>query len=112
MTLDELHGAWQRWMHRRDMNVDLPIVDELTRERIMARLMYIPEPDPVPDDWLEWAAETMPRVAHHAGLVSLHELAQDDEGLQRELALFDRAMKDHHFQRSINTVTPEMKAGW
>lgn len=112
MTLDELHAAWLRWMHRKDIEADLAVVDELTLARIQERLMYIPLIDPPPEDLLAWFAENTPRLVHHAGLVSLHQLAQDDEGLSRELGLFDQAMKDHHFRRSIDRGPAVMPAGW
>ena len=103
VTLDDMHAAWLRWMHRMDLETDLAVVDDLTYERIRDRLMYgLPDAaiDPVTN--LSALCVLMPRVVHHAGLVSLHELAQDDEGLSRELGLLDGAITDWHFRRSID----------
>lgn len=94
----ELLVAWVRWMHRNDLQADLNTVMELTKNRITMRLMYQPDPNTTLDESIALA----PTVWHHAGLCSLHQLAQDDEGLQREMVLFKEAIRDHHFRRSID----------
>ena len=100
MTLAEMREAWLRWMHRRDLEADLATVQDLTLARITQRLMY-PAPEAGWD--IDELVEAMPTVWHHGGLMSLHELAQDDEGLSRESQLFDQAVTDWHFRNSIDT---------
>jgi hypothetical protein len=63
--------------------------------RIAERQMYA-GPIPLPEEG--------PRLWLHAGLVSLHELAQDDEGLARERELLERAEIDWHFRHSMSTT--------
>ena len=100
MTLDDMRAAWLRWMHRVDLSADLDTVQELTFARITQRLMY-PAPEAGWD--IDELVEAMPTVWHHGGLMSLHQLAQDDEGLAREGQLFDQAVTDWHFRNSIDT---------
>jgi hypothetical protein len=99
MTLSDLRAAWLRWMHRKDLEADLDTVQELTLARITQRLMY-PAPEAGWD--IDELVEAMPTVWHHGGLCSLHELAQDDEGLGREAQLFESAITDWHFRNSID----------
>ena len=99
MTLDDIHAAWLRFMHRRDIEADLATIDELAAERIATRIMV---------DDLAPTPEQSPRLWLHAGLASLHELAQDDESLQREAALFEAAAVDYHFRWSQDNVIPTM----
>jgi hypothetical protein len=95
MTMDEIHAAWLRWMHRNDLAADLATVETMAAARIAERQMHLGDP-PLPED--------APRLWLHAGLVSLHELAQDDEGLMREQELLERAEVDWHFRRSFDTT--------
>jgi hypothetical protein len=100
MTIEEIRAAWLRWMHRNDLEADLATVETMAHERIAERLMYATDGvEPWPP-----APETAPRLWLHAGLVSLHQLAQDDEGLMREQELFERAAVDWHFRRSFETL--------
>ncbi len=41
------------------------------------------------------------RIPLHLGLVYLHELAQDDEGMMREMARADDAIRDYAMKYSI-----------
>ena len=95
MTIAEIHAAWLRWMHRNDLEADLATVETMAAARIAERQMHLGDP-PLPED--------APRLWLHAGLVSLHQLAQDDEGLMREQELLERAEVDHHFRRSFDTT--------
>lgn len=108
MTIDEIRAAWLRWMHRKDVTADLDDVQTFAQTLIVQRLMYGAPPAGWDTDEL---VASMPTVWLSAGLIYLHELAQDDDGLARESQLFEAAIRDHHFRRSIDDVDPVMRAG-
>lgn len=106
MTLQEIRDAWLRWIHRRDVAADLDTVEVFATAQVANSLMYrLDVIEPIDD-----AVARMPNLFLHAGLVYLHELAQDDEGLAREKAMFDAAVTDWHFRRSIDEVDAVMEA--
>lgn len=106
MTLDEIRAAWLRWMHRKDVTADLDVVQVFAETSIVNRLMYpAPEAGWATDDLVE----QMPVVWLHAGMMYLHELAQDDEGLAREARAFTDAIRDWHFRNSIDTSDAQME---
>jgi len=90
-------------MHRNDIQADLPTVYAYAGNLIKQR--YLGEID------LDEAGEDFPNQSNmwlHGGLVYLHELAQDDAGLQREAVLFDNALGDYTFFTSLKTPAPQM----
>lgn len=91
-----------RWMHRNDVQADMPTVWTMADAKIAERMMRDSASMPT--------TEIAPRLWLHAGLVYLHELAHDDDGLMREAALFDQAVQDEAFRWSIDNVTPDMFA--
>ena len=103
MTLAEVQAAWLRWMHRADLSEDIGTVTALAQAKVAGRTMYNVEGVTVED-----SVADNPKAWLHAGLCVLHELSQDDEGLVREEQLFETAMRDHHFRRSIGTVDAVM----
>lgn len=107
MTMAEMRDAWVRYMHRNDLAADLDLVEAMAFSRINERLFQ------VPDDPLE-LLDTSPQVVLHSGLMSLHELAQDDEGLGREATLFEAAIGNYAQRASLNArplATSTFKAG-
>ena len=102
MTKTELFDIWERYMHRNDLSADLDTTYTLASERITERLLSTTV------DLATILADS-PRMFVHAGLCSLHELAQDDEGLTREEAKFEQAVQDYALRNSINNVTPAMR---
>ncbi|MFT3973159.1 MAG: hypothetical protein QM699_06840 [Amaricoccus sp.] len=109
MNKEGLYALWLRWMHRRDVEADLDTVFEQAKSKITQRLMR-PVPDLSTDDALNACINSMPRSWQHAGLVYLHELAQDDEGLMREQEMFEAAAAAEHFRWSLDNTTPDMLA--
>ena len=103
MTLSEVQAAWLRWMHRADLSADIGTVTALAQAKVAGRTMYGVEGVTVEDN-----VAANPKAWLHAGLCALHELSQDDDGLAREEQLFEAAMRDHHFRRSIGTVDAVM----
>ena len=102
MTLDELKAFWTRWMHRRDLTADLDTVYALATDRVAGSLMS--STMTVTDILANY-----PRMLQHAGLVYLHELAQDAEGEQRELRHFNDALADFEFRQSrVDNPAPAM----
>ena len=103
MTRQEIELSWQRYMHRTDIGTDLNNVytfaAQMISERILARQT------PSVDDILA----NSPRTLLHAGLMYLHELAQDDTGLMREQARFNEAIAGYARRSSLNNTTPRMK---
>lgn len=108
MTEAGLRAAWLRWMHRRDVEADLDQVMEFARAKVINRLRYR-----APDAGWDAAElmEEMPRAWMAAGLIFLHELAQDDEGLMRERQFFAEAMQDWHMRHSIDAGPAVIRAG-
>ncbi len=107
MTETEIREAWLRWMHRRDVEADLDTIMELAAALVIDRLKYSP-PDAGWDR--EELIAAIPRAWLHAGLIHLHELAQDDAGGSRETQLFQRAMGNWHMRRSIDGGPAIMRA--
>ncbi len=104
MTLNELKAAWQRWMHRNDIAGDADTIYRFAAELVHQQLM-MSEVDI--DDMLANA----PRSLFHAGLVYLHELAQDDEGKMREQQLLTQALQDYTIRASIDReIAPQMRS--
>lgn len=94
MTEVELFAGWTRYMHRNDITADLPTVKGYADEAITGRLMFS-----VVD--LDDILANHPRMHLHAGLMYLHELAQDDPGLGREAQRFETAAASYSMRRSL-----------
>lgn len=101
MNQTDIEAAWVRFMHRRDLTADLPTIWTFARDRIGNQIMRA-NPD------LDEILSRSPLVYLHAGLVHLHELAQDDTGMARELQLFTDALAASERQWSLQNVTPVM----
>jgi hypothetical protein len=99
MTEAELHSLWARFMHRSDLEADLEAIFALASERVKNRLLWI-DPD------IATILVDAPGCMLHAGLMLLHELAQDDEGIAREAQLFDVACSAYSMRHSLQNVTP------
>ena len=103
MTLSELKAVWQRYIHRTDLSADTDTVYTLISEQIPHRLISFPDVD------MDTILATYPRMLVHGGLAYLHELAQDDEGMQREMMRTDDAIRDFSLWYSIyNDASPAM----
>ena len=88
MTKAEIEAQWKRFMHRNDIDGDLPAIWEYVQQQIYSRSfaeIYGAEDD---------IAGAAPRACLHSGLSYLHELAQDNDGLGRERDRFEEAMTD------------------
>lgn len=105
MTLEELQEAWVRWMHRNDIEADIATVTSLALQKVQQRLMY--EHDKT-SEFTENLIRTSSAMFLHAGLIYLHELAQDDEGGARETQLYEDAIRNHNFWNSLNTSDAQM----
>lgn len=92
--------AWQRRMHRLDQAEDLEFVWQTARAMLAGRIMRRGVD-------LDEVLTTSPATYLHAGLVYLHELAQDDEGLERERRLLEQALQDEALAWSKANVTPQ-----
>ena len=106
MTRAEWDANMTRWMHRKDLAADLDTAWLFAKEKFFnawlnadGRTVY------ATDDALLTAA---PGPMQHAGMLYLHNLAQDDAGLQREDRLFDFAMADFAINYSVQNITPQM----
>lgn len=104
-----MYSQWQstmqRFIHRTDIEPDLETVWMLASGNFHkswlkagTELLFSDR-----DELLKAAG----RPLHHAGLMVLHELAQDDAGLLRETQLFADAMQDFVHWWSINNVSPD-----
>jgi len=102
MTRAEWDAVMLRFMHRQDVQADLEDVFRLAVARVREGWMRGDLPFADDDALLAYAG----RALHHAGLMHLHELAQDDSGLGRERYLFEYAMSDIQFRWSLDNVTP------
>jgi hypothetical protein len=103
MTLDQIKAAWIRYMHRTDIEADLGDVEAYARSEVGNRLM-----GPTADQALTDAPQTW----LHAGLVYLHELAADDDGLAREAEMFTNSCRQYNFRYSIDQAeTVAMEEG-
>ena len=102
MTEAELKAFWIRWMHRRDIELDAETVLDLARDRVEGSLMS--STMTVSDILANY-----PRMLQHAGLIYLHELAQDAEGEQREIRHYNDALADFEFRQSrVDNPDPSM----
>lgn len=94
MTEAELFASWTRYMHRNDITADLPTVRTYADEAIAGRLLFNTID-------LDDILANHPRMHLHAGLMYLHELAQDDPGLSREAQTFENAAASYSMRRSL-----------
>lgn len=94
MTLTDIQNAWVRWMHRNDLTADLPTVQTMAEAMITNGIMQ-KNPD------LADVLAVAPTAYLHAGLVYLHDLAMDDDGLRREADLFQKALGDYSMRWSL-----------
>ena len=105
MTEAEIKAQWQRYMHRNDLTGDTAAVWIYAGQMITNRLMHSPCD-------LVAVAATNPQLYLHAGLVYLHELAMDDEGMMREMDRFASDLADYAMNYSLTTEpAPVMKLG-
>lgn len=95
-TIENIRDAWVRYAHRSDLTADLALVEEMAWSRIRNRLFELP-------DDLDTLLTDSPQTVLHAGLMSIHELAQDDDGLGREATLFEAAIGDYAQRLSLTT---------
>ncbi len=105
MTRAEWDAGMQRWMHRNDIEADLPQIWEFATSQFHQSWLRDDTEGLYPDEDALLAAA--PRPLHHAGLMYLHQLAQDDEGLMRETGLFTGAMADFVLHWSMNNFKPD-----
>ena len=98
MTLAEIQAAWETWSHRRDVQANLDDVTEFAQGMVGTRARNGATFDDV--------LATSPETVLSAGLISLLELAMDDEGLARERGLFNTRMENFSLKRSVDTFTP------
>lgn len=99
MTADELQQGWLRWMHNSGVEADLDRVFLMASTRAVQRLMFAVDVPTLLED------ETGINVLHHAGLIYLHELARDTEGLQMEQSMFEEAVEVYSNFRSRSDRT-------
>lgn len=103
MTKQELYAIWQRWVHRNDLTADLDEIYRQADQTIHDRVLQ-----PVTTGEI---LETYPNLFVHAGLVKLHTLAQDDEGMMREGQLLADAFTTWHMRYS-QTRSPGPRTPW
>ena len=102
MTVSELYEIWTRYMHRSDLSADLNEVFRGSEQLIQTRLMFPATQADLDDILANWGS-----LYVHAGLIRLHELAQNDEGMMRESGMFGPLIDDYQFYRSMrdnNTI--------
>ena len=102
MTRQELYDLWGRYMRRMDLGGDYDAVYVMVAQMISERLISITAPD------IDAMLATSPRPLVHGGLLYLHELAQDNDGLMREHERFETALQDYGIRTSIDNVAPMM----
>ena len=102
MTEQELKDQWTRFMHRNDLAADLDEIYGYAAQLVYERLISITAPS------IDDIVANSPRPMPHAGLIYLHELAQDDNGMMREMDRFESAIQDYALRTSINNVDPQM----
>jgi len=100
MTRAELDAIWTRYAHRSDIEPDLDEVYRDASQRILERLLRS-------DTDLADILLNSPSLYKHAGLMTIHELAQDDESMAREAQLFELAATQYAMQNSLQNVTAE-----
>ncbi len=112
MTDAEIRAVWERFSHRADVTADLDVVAVLAGERIRSRLMIWG--DPFPDQAAIDDSKAMaPQLWISAGLIELHRLAQDDNGMSREATVFEGAAQDFMMRRSLDTGPAEaVRSDW
>jgi hypothetical protein len=97
MTRAQWDAAMARYMHRSDLTADLALTFAFARDAVEAA-------------WfgrVPWSSEaellaTVPRGMTHSGLAYLHELAQDDAGMQRELGMAAEAIAAAQMRASLD----------
>ncbi len=102
MTRADWNNTMLRWAHRRDVEPDLDQVWLYAKETFLNA--WPQREPPVTSD--EGILDVAPSPMHHAGLMYIHQLAQDDVGMEREARLFDSAMTDFVMGWSLQKVTP------
>ena len=102
MTQQELKDQWLRFMHRNDIVGDVEEIYGYAAQLVYERLISISQPS------IDDIVANSPRPMLHAGLIYLHELAQDDNGIMREMDRFESAIQDYAMRTSINNVDPTM----
>jgi len=94
MTEQELMDRWSRWMHNSGTDADLTRVYLMATTLVAQRALFpVDVPTILADD-------TGGNMLHHAGLIYLHELARDSEGVAMETQAFDQALSDYSLYRS------------
>jgi hypothetical protein len=96
MTIEQIRDAWLRWLHRKDVAADLDTVQALAESMIKNTLLQ-DEPD------LTLVLASAPGAYLHGGLVYLHELAQDSDGLALERELYAAAIGDYAMRSSLSS---------
>ena len=104
MTESEIEAAWIRWAHRQDIDADISDVRAFAQGHTNNRILI----DGV--TYLDTIAAA-PQAYLSAGLIYIHDLAQDDESLQRELAMFDNAISGWMIKRSVENGPARPKTG-
>lgn len=104
MTEAEIEATWLRWAHRQDVEADLPALQAYARGMLTGRIMVA---------GLDWSdtLELEPRAYLAAGLIMIHDLAQDDESIMREREAFEDALRDWHLKRSIDAGPARPRTG-
>ena len=91
-------------MHRNDLAVDYSLIWTMAGFKVVAAIMRVKGDT-------EDLTETCPQLYLHAGLIYLQELAQDDNGMQREMTMFDAAAQNSAIAWSLANVTPIAERG-
>ena len=102
MTEQELKDQWVRYMHRKDIVADLDEIYGYAAQLVYERLFSFS------DVSIDDITANSPRPMLHAGLIYLHELAQDDNGVMREMDRFESAIQDYAIRTSVNNTDPMM----
>mgnify|MGYP000273373831 CR=1 FL=1 len=89
MTLTEWTDTMTRYMHRSDLSGDLTQALDFAQQQFDDAWLGALPYDGTQDDLLDLAGNAMT----HAGLMWLHDLAQDNEQLAKERNLFSVAVK-------------------
>lgn len=103
MTVSELYAIWRRYAHRNSTALtddDLAQIHTWAQSRVTEALLCDP-----PDDM----ATNAPLMVMHAGLIYIHQWAQDDEGILRETAMFQQACENYTLRKSLDEITPQMQ---
>lgn len=104
MTRTELDAIWERYMHRTDLAADLDEVYRWATQAILTRLMRS-------DTDTDKILEDFPSLYVHAGLIRLHQLAQDDDGAMRENQAFAISADYYAMKNSLTVNEPPVRMG-